>query len=123
MDESTKSVYSRTAELTRPDLSLEEEAEICGIDKDKLYFLRYNLEHAPPGSRHEAALNRYAKATSVTLAEAAVMLGRPPVRLETQVRRGSIPAFKHRNRWRIWMADLRKMPDFKRSQKRRRFDR
>ena len=96
-------------ESTRPDLSPEQEAEICGLDPDRISYLRYRLDQAHPGPEFERAWDDYVKATSVTLAEAAIMLGLQPVQMSHRARQGLIKAFQHRNRWRMWLADLREI--------------
>jgi len=109
MAKTTKSIHGRSAESTRPDLTPEQEAEICGLDLVQLLVLRQRLAEAWPGPDYERALDNYVKATSVTLNEAAIMLGLPPVQMSHRARQGSIRAFIHRNRWRMWMAHLREM--------------
>lgn len=109
MAKTTKSIHGRSAESTRPDLTPEQEAEICGLDPDRVRYLRHRLDQAHPGPQYEIALDNYVKATSITLAEAAIMLGLPPVQMSHRARQGSIRAFIHRNRWRMWMAHLREM--------------
>ena len=106
MPEITKSIHSRSGESTRPDLSPEQEAEICRLDADLILSLRHKLDQAPPGPQSERAWDEYVKATSVSITEAAIMIGRPPVQLKELASRGSIKAFQHRNRWRIWLAHL-----------------
>ncbi len=109
MPEFTKSIHSRSGESTRPDLTPEQEAEICGLDRGQILVLRQRLAEAWPGPQSERAWDNYVKATSITLAEAAIMLGLPPVQMSHRARQGSIKAFQHRNRWRMWMAHLREM--------------
>ena len=109
MSKTTKSIHSRSAEATRPDLSPEQEAEICGLSLTQVLVLRQALEEAWPGPEYERAWDNIVKAMSVTLTEAAIMLGLPPVQLSHRARQGSIRAFQHRNRWRMWMAHLQEM--------------
>ncbi len=109
MPKTTKSIHSRSGESTRPDLTPEQEAEICGLDPVRVRYLRLRLDLARPGPESERAWDDYVKATSITLAEAAIMLGLPPVQISHRARQGSIKAFQHRNRWRMWMAHLREM--------------
>ena len=109
MPEITKSIHSRSGESTRPDLSPEQEAEICGLDRVRVLYLRQRLHQAHPGPASERAWDDYVKVTSVTLTEAAIMLGLPPVQMLHRAHQGSIKAFQHRNRWRMWMAHLREM--------------
>ncbi len=106
MSQITKSIYSRSGESIRPDLTIEQEAEFCGLDSDTVLSLRYKLDQAPPGPRSERAWDEYVKATSVSITEAAIMIGRPPAQLKEMASRGSIKAFQHRNRYRIWLANL-----------------
>lgn len=109
MSEIIQSIHSRSGESTRPDLTQEQEAEICGLTLTQVMVLWQAMERALPGPTSEIAWNNYVKATSVTLAEAAVMLGIQPVQMSHRARQGSIKAFQHRNRWRMWMAHLREM--------------
>ena len=109
MSEITKSIHSRSGESTRPDLSPEQEAEICGMDLGQILALRQALDRDYSGPQFERDWDKYVKATSVALTEAAIMLGRPPVQLKDSANRGAIRAFHHRNRWRMWLADLRDM--------------
>ena len=109
MPKLTKSIQSRSGESTRPDLSTEQEAKICGLDRARVFYLRQRLDEAHPGPASERAWDNYVKATSVTLTEAAIMLGTQPVQMSHRARQGSIKAFQHRNRWRMWLAELREM--------------
>ena len=109
MPEITKSIHSRSGESTRPDLTPEQEAEICGLDPGRVFYLRQRLDQAHPGPASERAWDDYVKATSVTLTEAAIMLGIQPVQMSYRARQGLIKAFQHRTRWRMWMAHLREM--------------
>ena len=106
MSKITKSIYSRSGESTRPDLSPEQEAEICGMDLGQILALRQALDRAYSGPEFERAWDKYVKATSVSITEAAIMIGRPPAQLKEMASRGSIKAFQHRNRYRIWLANL-----------------
>ena len=109
MPDIIKSFHGRSGESTRPDLTPEQEAEICGLDRGQILLLRQRLAEAWPGPASERAWDNYVKATSITLAEAAIMLGLPPVQMSHRARQGMIKAFQHRNRWRMWMAHLREM--------------
>ena len=109
MPEITKSIHSRSGESTRPDLSPEQEAEICGMDLGQIFVLRQALDRAYSGPEFERAWDKYVKATSVSLTEAAIILGRSPVQLKSLANQGSLRAFQHRNRWRMWLAYLRDM--------------
>ena len=109
MPNTTKSIHSRSAEATRPDLTPEQEAEICGLAPGRVLYLRQRLDQAHPGPASERAWDEYVKATSVTLAEAAIILGIPPVQMLHRAQQGMITAFQHRNRWRMWLAHLREM--------------
>ena len=109
MPDITKSIHGRSGESTRPDLTPKQESEICGLDLGQILVLRQRLDEAWPGPEFERARDNYVKATSITLAEAAIMLGLPPVQMSHRARQGSIKAFQHRNRWCMWMAHLREM--------------
>ncbi len=109
MPKTTKSIYSRSGETTRPDLSPEQEAEICRLDPVRILYLRHRLDKAHPGPESERAWDEYVKETSVTLTEAAIMLGIQPVQMSHRAHQGSIKAFQHRNRLRMWMAHLQEM--------------
>ena len=67
MPNTTKSIHSRSAEATRPDLTPEQEAEICGLAPGRVLYLRQRLDQAHPGPEYERAWDEYIKATSVTL--------------------------------------------------------
>ncbi len=109
MSKTIKSIHSRSGEATRPDLTPEQEAEICGLTLTQIMMLRQAMERASPGPASERAWDNYVKATSVTLTEAAIMLGIQPVQMSYRARQGLIKAFQHRTRWRMWMAHLREM--------------
>ena len=109
MPKTIKSIHSRSGEATRPDLTQEQEAEICELTLTQVMMLRQAMERAWPGPESERAWNNYVKATSVTLTEAAIILKLQPVQLRHRALLGSIKAFQHRNRWRMWLAHLREM--------------
>ncbi len=106
MSKLTKSHLSRSGELTRPDITLEEEAEICGMDVHQVRQWREALDEVSPGSDYERLWDSYVKLTSITVDEAAVMSSCPPEIFKKLIDRGVYKYFIHRGRRRIWLADF-----------------
>lgn len=95
------------AEMTRPNLSAEREAELSGLSVNEMGALRQALEDAKGGEEYDKAWDAYINVLSIPLTDAAGPFGVPPERLLKLTRLGWVDAFKHRNRWRIWLSDFR----------------
>ena len=93
-------------EMTREDLSPEQEAELSGLSVNEMLTIRQALDDAKGSDRYDQAWDAYVKVLSVPLTDAAAPLGVPPNRLLKLVRQGWVKAFKHQNRWRIWLFDF-----------------
>ena len=106
MPKSTKCFHRHISEITRPKLSPEKEAEICGLRPTEVQTLLQRLEEAPPGPEYQKAWDDCVQIMSVPLSEAATALRIAPVQMSHRVRQGSIRAFQHRSRWRMWTAHL-----------------
>ncbi len=106
MAKPTKYMDRRIFEISRPDLSPEQEAEICGLSPTEVRILLQRLEEAPPGPESEKARDDCVKFLSVALYEAGTALGLAPVQMTHRARQGLIRAFQHHNRWRIWKAHV-----------------
>ncbi len=94
------------AEMTREDLSAEQEADLSGLSVNEMVALRQALGDAKSSDRYDNAWDAYVKVLSVPLTDAAAPLDVPPNRLLKLVRQGWVSAFKHRSRWRIWLFDF-----------------
>ncbi len=97
--------------MTRPNLSAEQEAELSGLSLNEMVALRQALEDAKGGEEYDKASDAYIKVLSIPLTDAAAPFGVPPDRLVKLVRLGWVDAFKHRNRWRIWLFEFRVLMD------------
>ncbi len=106
LSKQTRRTDAYLAEMTRWDLSAEQEAEISGLSVNDMVALRQALEDAKRSVRYDNAWDAYVKVLSVPLTDAAAPLGVPPNRLLKLVRQGWVKAFKHQNRWRIWLFDF-----------------
>ncbi len=93
--------------VTRPDLSPEQEAELSGQSVDKMLALRQALDDANGGDQRDQAWDAYVSVLSIPISDAALPLGVSPDHMLKSVRQGWTSAFKHRNRWRIWLFDFR----------------
>ena len=94
------------AEMTRQNFSVEREAELSGLSVNEMGALRQALEDAKGGEGYDKAWDAYIKVLSIPLTDAAAPFGVPPDRLVKLVRLGWVDAFKHQNRWRIWLIDF-----------------
>jgi len=92
--------------MTREDLSAEQEAELSGLSVNEMLTIRQALDDAKGSDRYDQAWDAYVKVLSVPLTDAAAPLGVPPNRLLKLVRQGWVNAFKHQNRWRIWLFEF-----------------
>ncbi len=106
MAKPTKYIDRRIGEITRPDISPEQEAEICGLSVAEVRILRQRLEEAHPGPEYERAWDDCVRFLSVALYEAGTVLGLAPVQMMHRARQGQIRAFQHHNRWRMWKAHV-----------------
>ncbi len=97
------------AEMTREDLSAEQEAELSGLSVNEMVALRQALEDAKRSDRYDNAWDAYVQVLSIPVSEASVPLNVPPDRMMKLVRQGWVRAFKHRNRWRMWLFDFQVM--------------
>ncbi|MGR3343544.1 MAG: hypothetical protein ACU0DI_10040 [Paracoccaceae bacterium] len=93
-------------EMTREDLSAEQEAELSGLSVNEMLTIRQALDDAKGSDRYDQAWDAYVKVLSVPLTDAAAPLGVPPNSLLKLVRQGWVKAFKHQNRWRMWLFDF-----------------
>ena len=96
------------AEMTRPDLTPEQEAKLSRLSEDEILLLRQELADTEGSERYFYAWDDLVKALSVPLAEASILLRIPQHNMLKLIRRSWIRAFKHRNRWRIWLYHIRK---------------
>ncbi len=106
MAKPTKYIDRRIGEITRPDISPEQEAEICGLSPAEVRILRQRLEEANPGPEYERAWDDCVRFLSVNVSAVATALGLPPVQVLHRARQGSMRAFQHHNRWHMWKAHL-----------------
>ncbi len=102
----TKVSNAYLAEMTRKDLSPEVEADLSGLSINTILSIRQALEDTKGSDQYDAAWNTYVNALSIPLTDAAGPLGVPPDRLLRLMRLGWVDAFKHQNRWRIWLFDF-----------------
>ena len=94
------------AEMTREDLSAEQEADLSRLSVNEILIIRQALEDTKGSDKYGAAWDAYIKALSIPLTDAAAPLGVPPDRLSKLMRQGWVDAFKHKNRWHIWLFDF-----------------
>ena len=102
----TKVSNAYLAEMTRKDLSPEVEADLSGLSINTILSIRQALEDTKGSDQYDAAWDAYVKALSIPLTDAAGPLGVPPIRLLKLMRLGWVDAFKHKNRWHIWLFDF-----------------
>ncbi len=105
----SQSPYQNLALKSRPDLSLEEEAKACGVAEGDVLSAWQGLERAQNLNDFDAACDRYIKLASMPLAEAALELGKAPAKYAELARYNLTPAFKYRERWRLWRGDFQAM--------------
>ena len=102
----TKAAFAYLGEMTRPDLSPEQEAELSGLSVNEMLTIRQALDDAKGSDRYDQAWGAYVQVLSIPVSEASVPLNVPPDRMMKLVRKGWVRAFKHQNRWRIWLFDF-----------------
>jgi hypothetical protein len=102
------SPYNNRVLATRPDLSLEEEAKVCGVAVGDVAAAWQDLEQAKTMKDYDAAWDRWIKMASMPIAEAAREFGVPQAKYAEMARYNYTRAFIHRGRWRLWRSDFEK---------------
>lgn len=93
-------------EMTREDLSAEQEAELSGLSVNEMLTIRQELDDAKGSDRYGQAWDAYVQVLSIPVSDASAPLNVPPDRMMKLVRKGWVRAFKHQNRWRIWLFEF-----------------
>ena len=91
---------------TRPNLSLEDEARVCGIAEADLAAAWRDLELAESRPASIAATHRYFELASVPLIDAVLGVLQPPAEYARTARYDFSLAFTYRGKRRVWKADL-----------------
>jgi len=91
---------------TRPNLSLEDEARVCGIAEADLAAAWRDLELAESRPASIAATHRYFELASVALIDAVLGVLQPPAKYAKTARYDFSMAFTYRGHKRFWRADL-----------------
>ena len=107
MNSFSNSTYARTILAMRPDVSPEQEAELSGLSVDEILALRQRLDNASSRVVFDKAWGANVLALSVSLADASNSISIGAAQLANRAGNGSIRAFKHHGRWRIWLSDLK----------------
>jgi hypothetical protein len=116
MPSNSKPHFHSSAAATRPEISPKEEAEICELPVVRVRMLREKLVTSEPGPRRKEAIDECVKWLSISLQEAAVILGVRPKDLSA--RNSPLQGvFQHKGKWRIWMAAVRDLYEDMKSSK------
>jgi hypothetical protein len=110
MPSNSRTHYYSSAAATRPEISPEEEAEVCELPVNQVRELHEKLAKSQPGPSRQEAMDDCIKWLSIPIPEAAIILGIPTKDLSLR----NYPihgAFQHNGKWRIWMAAVRDLDE------------
>ena len=110
MSSNSRTHYYSSAAATRPEISPEEEAEVCELPVNQVRELHDKLETSEPGPSRQKAMGDCINSLRIPLLEAAIILGVPTKDLSLR----NYPihgAFQHNGKWRIWMAAVRDLDE------------